>query len=422
MASESTDSSSSAAGSEGDPRRRTGGRLRTLVALGLLVMASLGVGALLGEVLVRTFAPQQLTILRPDVWQPVDTLGWTHRPEIDTRINTGEREVRVRTDGMGFRIGSAGRVEGERTVLLLGDSFMAALQVEHEQSLAGLMESGLRERLGVPVAVRNTAVGAWDPPHYLLRMQSLAGREPADLVLVAVYVGNDVVDYAPTHFAPREPVSRYSFHVPRSLHLSELVEAVARPLDGWLRRHSHLHVLLRNQLRFLRMRLGLSGAYFPPGLTVAEADDPRWEVTADLLARVRDEAATQGIPTLMVLLPSDFQVDTTLLAAHARAFGVPLDSVDIGQPQRLLTRELQERGVEVIDALPALREALAAGRYGYGRIDTHFSPEGHQVVYELLEPHLVARLSGDEPAATPTPPPPPSSGEPQAGAPEWRDG
>jgi hypothetical protein len=47
-------------------------------------------------------------------------------------VNTGEGWVRLVTDGEGFRIPPGGLQPADRTVLLLGDSFMAAIQVEYE--------------------------------------------------------------------------------------------------------------------------------------------------------------------------------------------------------------------------------------------------------------------------------------------------
>lgn len=377
-------------------------RWKTLLAGAILLSGSTLVALLLAELAVRVAAPQQLGVMRPDVWQPADTVGWTFRPGIDITMNTGERDARILTDRDGFRVGARGRLAGDRTVLLLGDSFMAALQVDHEESLAGLMEAGLPSMVGATVAVRNAGVVAWDPPQYLLRARSLLGREPYDLVLVAVYLGNDVVDTALDYFAPREPVARLRVRVPRGLGGGEVADALVRPVDQYLRERSHLHVLLRNQLQFLRMRLGLSSAYFPEGLRIQEADEPRWAFTADLLAEIQREAEAHGIPTLFVLIPSDFQVDTALLDAHAWAFGIELEDVDLEQPNRLLRREMEARGLEVVDALPALREAFARGVYGYGRVDSHFSPEGHRVTWELLAPRLAEILSrpseGSDPA------------------------
>src|SRR5256714_14878773 len=100
-----------------------------LVAIGM-VCVSLGLACGLAELLVRLAAPQQLIVKRPDIWQPVDTLGWNHRPNVSTTINTGERTIHLYTDRDGFRVGRAGRVEAKRRILLLGDSFMEARSEE----------------------------------------------------------------------------------------------------------------------------------------------------------------------------------------------------------------------------------------------------------------------------------------------------
>ena len=115
---------------------RLGGCLMTAGLMG----GSLVVALVLAELLVRQVAPQQLIIIRPGVWQPADSVGYVFRSNLDTEINTGERTVGLSTDDAGFRVGSNGRADGDRHLLLIGDSFMAALQVSYEQSLAGLME------------------------------------------------------------------------------------------------------------------------------------------------------------------------------------------------------------------------------------------------------------------------------------------
>src|SRR5687768_751660 len=122
-------------------------RWKTRALTALLMTISLAFTALLAEIGVRVAAPQQLIQIRPDLWQPADTVGWLRLPDVNAEINTGERPVRLITDHQGFRIGQRGRTEGT-PVLLLGDSFMEALQVEHEQSLAGLLEPALSAATG----------------------------------------------------------------------------------------------------------------------------------------------------------------------------------------------------------------------------------------------------------------------------------
>ena len=143
----------------------------------LIAGMALGVALGLAELVVRWLAPQQLVLERPDVWQAIDSLGWAHRPGLNTTINTGERTVRLMTDRDGFRVGQAGRVAGKKRILLLGDSFVEAMQVEYEQSFAGLLEARLAQRFKYAVAVRNTGVAGWDPPQYLIQARRTLDRD-----------------------------------------------------------------------------------------------------------------------------------------------------------------------------------------------------------------------------------------------------
>jgi hypothetical protein len=212
-----------------DGARRLPQIRRALVNMGL-VAGSLLVALLLAEVAIRLIAPQQLILVRPDVWQPVDTVGWRFRPNLDTKVNWGERTVRLYTDQDGFRVGRAGRANAppSRRVLLLGDSFMAALQVGYEQSLAGLLESDMH------IAVRNAGQAGWDPPQYYLGAREALARDTFGLVVVSVYLGNDVVTSRPERIPPRVPVEIHHLRVPHSLAKAEVVDALVRPVNDYL--------------------------------------------------------------------------------------------------------------------------------------------------------------------------------------------
>lgn len=361
----------------------------------LLLFVTMTVVLVASEFLVRVVAPQQPMILRDDIWQPVDSLGWSHRPDVATSINTGEGSVRVFTDHRGYRVSATGPVEADRSVLLLGDSFMAALQVEYEESLAGLMERGLEDALRERVAVRNTGVGAWDPPHYLMKIRRALDREPADAVVVAVYLGNDVVSERWERFEPRDPVPRPAFSIPRSVSRSAWIEGVARPADFHFRRFSHLYLLARGQLLELRMRLGLTSIYFPAEFLAPEAGSPRWDVTAEILEDIANEARSRDTPILFFLIPAHFQVIPADLERHIRAFQLDTLDVRIDQPNELLGTRMRERGLHVLDVTGPLRTAAESGQRPYGQTDTHFSAIGHQVTWEAIKEE-VARLLTDQ--------------------------
>jgi hypothetical protein len=132
---------------------------------------------LLSELVVRLAAPQQLIQIRPELWRSVDSLGWMKRPDVTVQMNTGERTVTIHTDRDGNRVGAAGRTEAPTQVLLVGDSFMEALQVNHEQTVAHLWEEASSRQLGRPIAVRNSGVAGWGPNQYLVRARQMLQRE-----------------------------------------------------------------------------------------------------------------------------------------------------------------------------------------------------------------------------------------------------
>jgi len=371
---------------------RVGILLKRVVA-GLAISAfAFLIAFALGEVVIRLAAPQQLILVRPDLWQPADSVGYLRRADVHVPMNTGERSVTVHTDRDGFRVGESGRQEAALDVLLLGDSFMEALQVEHEQSTAHQLERLLVERVGAPVVVRNSGVGGWDPNHYLIQSRRLAARDTFSLVVVAVFVGNDAVPWRTDRIAPRAPVQRNRFRLPRSLAPKEFVQSFLAPVNDILEERSHLFILLKTQSARLRMRLGLTASYFPVEYMRSEASAPRWGVTTAILKDLDTESRARGMPVMFVLVPEQFQVYAAAFEQYVRGFGIDSTAVDLDQPTRLLGEHLRGAGLTVVDALPAFRQAAPNSPPLFGRIDAHLSAEGHALLASVIADSAAARL------------------------------
>ncbi|MBI1722483.1 MAG: SGNH/GDSL hydrolase family protein [Gemmatimonadetes bacterium] len=363
--------------------------LFSLILLGASLLLALA-GA---ELLVRLIAPQQLIQVRPDIWQPADLVGWANRPGIRTTINTGERTVPLYTDRDGFRVGAAGRTEAATRILLIGDSFFEALQVPYEESFAGLLEQRLAARLRRPVAVHDAAVDGWDPNQYLLQTRTLMERDTFHLVVVGIYLGNDIVGTRQQRFRPKKPAERHALRFPRRLSARELVDAWLYPVNDFLEMHSHLFVLAKNRMPTLRMRLGLTAAYFPPEFRKERASSPEWDVTADICRDLAVAAASHGAAALFILIPVPSQVDEQVFRDYVRGFGIDSSAVDLEQPNRLLGAALSARGVRFFDLLSAFRTAHAEGVRLYGNVDRHLTPVGNDRLEQLVEP-LAAQMLG----------------------------
>lgn len=362
------------------------GRIKLATTVLTVVALSLGVSLALAEVLVRLVAPQQLIQIRPDLWQPADTIGWVRRPNASVEINTGERPVHVYTDAEGFRVGRDGRPEADVQVLLIGDSFIEALQVEHEATAAYLLERELERRLAKPVAVRNAGVSGWGPNHYRLRTRQLLARDTFDLVVVALFVGNDAITYRFDSIPARAPVERSHFRFPRRVAWSEIVESLLAPINDALEVRSHLFILCKNQFATLRMRLGMTADYLPLEYQLESKGSTRWQNTAEISRDLAGEAMKHRVPVLFALIPERFQVYPDEFRRYVQGFGIDSTTVDVDQPSVLLNASLAGAGLRVVDALPAFRAAaaVAATPRLFGTVDQHLSPEGHRVLAATL--------------------------------------
>lgn len=358
---------------------------RRLASLALL-FASIAFSLLAAEGLVRLVAPQSLIQIRPDIWMPAGRVGWRNRPNADTRINTGEREVRWRTDARGYRTGAQAPAPADINLVALGDSFLAAMQVEDEDTMTRILQEHLAARSGKTVRIWNTGVAGWEPNRYRNELQQILETSKVDGVLVFVFLGNDVGKVVVEDLEPRVPDDRHVLRWPRSLQAGEWVEAIAYPINDFLEVRSHLYVLVRHRLKYLLMRLRLTAYYFPDTMLLSEAASPRWGVTAGILESIAALASARDLRTVFVLIPSSEEADIAEGLATARAFGIPRETFDPDQPHRLLKAEMERRHLVVIDATPALRDAIAAGTPDvYGKVDNHLGKPGHRVVEGAME-------------------------------------
>lgn len=377
-------------------RGKPAGRRLLLLSLSFgMIGVSLLVGLLLGEVVVRMVAPQQLIEFRSDIYRGADSLAWEHQPNVrGNRINTGEREIQFYTDEAGNRVAATGKVQADTKVLLIGDSFAQALQVDYAQTLGALLETRLPAKWGAPVYVRNTGVSGWAGNHYAIKMRRELARDTFQLAIVTVTLENDE---EPGHIVrdAKTPNIEHKFHVPTAWTFGGLVEAFAYPLNDALETRSHLFILGRHAFQQFLMKKGLSPLPMPVWYYRDSLQSMVWDSSSALLNEAAQAADAHGVPTLFVLLPSSFQVDSADFNRYVTGFGIDSSRIDLNQPNRLYQERLERFGRIVIDATPALRAANERGVRTHGRFDPHLSPEGHVLVEELIEAKALELLKAN---------------------------
>jgi hypothetical protein len=341
------------------------------------------------EGLIRLLAPQSLILLRPDIYIPTEQLAWRHAPNVDTRVNTGEREIRWKTDDQGIRIGGDLSKPSEMTLLALGDSYLEAMQVEYEDTMTALLEKRLSSRLGRSMRILNTGVGGWDPNQYRIQLEKIMGNRRISSingVIVFVYLGNDIIGHHADNYPPRQSLARHALRLPNSLEWNELVRAVAYPINDFLETRSHLFIFVKTRLKYTLMKMGLTAYYFPRTLLKNQASSNRWKITADTLEEIAVMAKHHDLKTLFVLLPSPSEANPEEGLETANSFGITSEEIDLDQAHLLLGEQLRKRDLSVVDMTPALRAANRERMADvYGRVDNHLGRGGHQVVANTIE-------------------------------------
>ena len=187
-----------------------------------MLVVSLLAPLLLVEAALRLFGPvlpgnySTGTFLTP---HPV--YGRFHVPGFDGWVKTREFASRVTINALGLRGPERpyAKPDGVRRILVLGDSFTEAAQVAERESTVSRLEAALNARGTDRYEVLNAGVGGWGTGQQLVYLREEGYRYQPDLVLVLLYLGNDVFDnsYA-LQGSPKSPHEPY-WVVPRRRHV-----------------------------------------------------------------------------------------------------------------------------------------------------------------------------------------------------------
>jgi hypothetical protein len=369
------------------------------VAFALVLAGALGlIAALLLEGLVRVFQPQVLQRDVPDLWTPDPAIGWRHQPNKHVVANTGEREVDVCTDAIGDRVAcdAPKPTNCAKRVLSIGDSYVEALAIPWND----LVWTKLDRDTGACTDV--AGVSAYYPSQYVAVARTRL-HDPAthyDLVVVTMYMGNDVVEDPDTIPPPQDVQRRPVRLFPAGLSLQDLWDW-AYPFNSWLESHSQAYVGARFAIRRF-MDPGDVGIYgVPDPLRPSRFTPALVEGTARAVDEIAREAHRAGARALVVVMPHRSQALDPDGAVLVRGLPKLAGDVDMNLSSTLLVPRLRETQVDsVVDLLPPLRARHDPELWG--NKDAHLSPAGHQLWFESMREPVRELL------AAPPPAPPPS--------------
>ncbi|PYR94847.1 MAG: hypothetical protein DMF84_02290 [Acidobacteria bacterium] len=349
----------------------------------LLLLAIGGAQFAAFEGALRTWGHSEAAPSFQALFVPDAQIGYRLRPNARTRFVTSEFDAHIAINAQGVRddrdIGP--RPSNERRIVVLGDSLVLSVQVDRQQTFCSLLEARLNRDGGrYTYRVINAGVQGYGPVEELLFFREIARQFQPDLVIEAIFVGNDAEEAVAS--APR--LGRAGAATAAVMTSETLITRLRRIV-----RHSMVLQVLRLRIVSLVDRLPTWTA--PPEAPLqsyAAKPAPRiadgLRISRDCIESIANDAANTGARTMVMLVPARFQVDAAdydrLKAAVAQAGG---ELVRDAATERF-NAALADLPLPRLDVLPALRAAAPAGDVFFQQT-VHLTPRGHEVVADAME-------------------------------------
>ena len=375
----------------------------------VLLLIGLAMGGLVSETLLRLAG-----VSYPQPYAPDPYCGTRLRPGFEGWWRKeGAAYIQINRDG--FRHGERrpAKPPGTYRVAMLGDSFIEAFQVPDEQTFCAQLERCLQNCSVLAdsnVEVLNFGVSGYGTAQELLMLRHYVWQYEPDLVLLAVFPGNDLRNNSAE--LESYPVRPFYYLQSGELVLDDSFRQhpdYLKAQSAWVR----CKVGLTDHLRTLqliyglrdawRQRAAVAGTNAGPGVDLIALAEPRdapwrnaWELTERLLTETAGEAARHQARFLVMTVSSDVQVhpDPAVREAAGRQLGVQ----DLLYAERRLDQWSRQHGIPVVNlAEPMARYASDHGAYLHGFASTqlgigHWNADGNRIAAERAAATICGEL------------------------------
>jgi hypothetical protein len=349
----------------------------------LLMAASLLVGLGLVEGLVRLSGVDYNISIN---WKYHPLLGWSQTPNGRYDYTVEKRGVHVAFNSRGFRdVEHQRKKDGRRRVVVIGDSFCEAVQVNLEETFWKRLETQLDPARW---EVINLGVGDFGTAQEYLALEKLGLEYQPDAVILEIFPLNDICNNTIELYGMcRSKNDRYRPYFVESN--GDIRLTSAQPVRNFLRRYSVTYGLLEHALSKPDPDSSELWAPFLPldpliDGYLADAEQPPsvargWRVTEKIIARTAALARKNGAVLIAMVAPFEPAVggnwDVFVDGFHSKLS--PIREYPENRLQRLFERE-KIPSVSLLDTFARQRTQVLPF------VDGHFNREGHLVAAELL--------------------------------------
>lgn len=345
-----------------------------LVLVGIILLSELVVL----EAGLRMFGQAEAAAAFQSLFIPDNRIGYRLRPGANVRYSTAEFSTDLVINDRGVRdeadIGP--KEADERRVLILGDSYVLAVQVPFRDTLGERLEAKLNASdARLRWRVINGGSQGYGPVEQWLWYKEIGAAFKPDIVLIVVSVANDAVEA----FDAREKfatgaVPEASAAARTRLTLRQVIRASA------------VLQLIRQRGDQLRARLSASVAERPLATYLEEPPSfvlDGLQTAADAFGRIAASARGDGASVAFILMPARFQTHDVDFERVSRTAAGAGRTIRRHAATERFADALRPLGEPMLDLLPVFASAEDPPGLHFTR-NTHLSSRGHLVTADAI--------------------------------------
>lgn len=361
-------------------------KIKSLLGNIALVCVSISLTAVAAEFLVRHFLPQKLYRFPQGMFRQLPNGEYALAPDFSGLSATVEYETVISTNSLGLRENQEFSQVNTKTsrMLIIGDSFTMGVGVDHEDTFIEKLEQSMTSRNSSRrYEIVNSGVPGYNTHAALAQLERMLPTLDPGFVLLAYFVGNDVIDnYDGIPTIVEDGFLRRSRSSPGLLPNS---------LRSFLQRHSHLYQLLWPMQKAIRDPTFREQRIKSAARSLSIYDtrptdelDAIWESTKSELRRFADISRNAGITAGVIIIPERLQTDTALWMTAMEMLPNEGAGHKPEQPNLRIQDICDELSIPVFDLLRIFKERNNTKNMYYP-VDGHWTTAGNSLAANSLE-------------------------------------
>jgi len=284
-------------------------------------------------------------------------------------------------------------------ILGLGDSFVFGHGVEFKETFLVLLEDKLNTFFPDSIEIIKAGTPGTGPQAYYNILEKEGLKYEPDLVLVNIFVGNDINDIRLSAVNSSNTDTTHTYNTSVNSNKTAVANKEKNKnissTKNFLRRHVHLYSFVVDRLKSIpairhflqksKIASGIIGAYVIDILRKDYTDEykAKWEEAYNTLKRMK----LLNDNLVICIIPSREQLDEERLNTALDLLGYKKEDIDIEHPNRLIKEFCVQNNLLCIDLLPVFKES--GNKSLYFDIDPHFNREGHILASEIIYNELI---------------------------------